>query len=228
MSINQMVATNIQSIATNGLVAYFDAGLSASYTANSSTWTDTVGSDNNATLVNSPTYSSNNNGYYTFNGTNQYATVNGSPINVTNYTKCVWVYFNASADNNILSYDDNNATGHYMYTGGTSSLYNGHTSWSGFPTTYSSATTFNNSTWYNIVVTFNTTDGMTLYVNGTLDSTYTAQKTAPVGAGLNIGCYAVAGNLLNGRIAQVLIYNRTLTAAEVRQNFAATRGRFRI
>ena len=228
MSINQMVATNIQSIATNGLVAYLDAGLSASYSGSGSTWVDLVGGDNNGTLQNSPTYSTNNNGYFTFNGTNQWVTLNGSPLNATNYTKCVWFYLNGTADNNLLSYDQA-TNGHYMFFGSTSTMYCGHSSWPGFPNTFGSVTTFSNSTWYNATLTFNTTDGMTLYINGVYDSAYTTTKTAPVYIGVNVGSYDPAGgNFLNGRVAQALIYNRTLTAAEVRQNFAATRGRFKI
>ena len=114
-----------------------------------------------------------------------------------------------------------------MFFGGTSTLYCGHTSWVGFPNTYPSNANFSNSTWYNVVLTFNTTNGMSLYINGALDSTFTTYKTAPVGTGCNIGSYGV-GNLLNGRIAQASIYNRTLTAAEVQQNFNAIRSRFNI
>ena len=145
MSINQMIATNIQQVVTNGLVAWLDAGLSASYSGSGSTWTDISGGDNNANLVASPTYSVNNNGYFTFNGTDQYATLAGSPLNVNNYTKSVWFYLNATTDNNLISYDTG-TIGHYMFFGGTSTLYCGHSSWPGFPNTFGSVTSFSNST----------------------------------------------------------------------------------
>jgi len=227
MSINQMVATNVQQIVTNGLVAWLDAGLSASYSGSGSTWIDLSGGDNNATLVSSPTYSTNNNGYFTFDGSSQYATLAGSPLNANDYTKSVWFYLNATFENNLISYDVT-TTGHYMFFGATSTLYCGHSTWPGFPNTFGSVTSFSNFTWYNATLTFNTTDGMTLYVNGVYDSAYTATKTAPALTGINIGAFGAGGNLLNGRVAQALIYNRSLTAAEIRQNFAATRGRFRI
>ena len=211
-------------VVTSGLVLALDAADRNSYPGSGTTWTDLTGRGNNGTLTNSPTFS---NGYFTFNGSTQYGTISGSPLNVSNYTKCVWFYLNATADNNLLSKDDGANTGHYMFFGGTSKLYCGHTSWPGFPNTSPSSANFSNSRWYYVALTFNTTDGMSLYINGVLDSTFTTYKTAPVGTGCNFGSYGV-GNLLNGRIAQASIYNRTLTAAEISQNFNALRGRFGI
>jgi hypothetical protein len=211
-------------IVTNGLTLHLDAANVRSYPGSGTAWSDLSGLGNNGTLTNSPSFS---NGYLTFNGSTQYGTISGAPLNVSTYTKCVWFYLNATADNNLLSKDDGSNTGHYMFFGGTSKLYCGHTSWVGFPNTYPSSANFSNSTWYFVALTFNTTDGMSLYINGALDSTFTTYKTAPVGTGCNIGSYGV-GNLLNGRIAQASMYNRTLTRAEVQQNFNATRGRFGI
>lgn len=209
------------SIVGQDLTVFLDAN---NYSGSGSTWTDQSGNGYNATLYNTPTYSSSNGGYFTFNGSNQYATVSGSPLTLTSYTKSVWFYRNLTTDNNLVSFSD--PGGHYMFFNGTAKLYSGHTAWTGFPTTYASTSNFTNFVWYNVTLTFNTTDGMALYRNGALDSTYTAQKTAPTAGGVNIACYATGGNLLNGRIAQVLIYSRSLTPAEINQNFQFTRSRF--
>ena len=214
------------SIVTSGLTMYLTG---ASYPGSGTTWTDTQGGDNNATLVNSPSYSSSQGGYFTFaSASSQYATVAGTPLNTASYTKSLWFWLNTVTDNNLLSFDNGVGTGHYMFFGGTSTLYTGHTAWSGFPTTYGSVTSFSTGRWYHVAVTFNTTDGMAIYVNGVLDSTYTTQKTASASAAINIGCYAVAGNLLNGRATEIACYNRSLTATEVLQNYTATRGIFSI
>lgn len=196
----------------------------AKYSGSGSTWTDLTGNGFDATLVNSPTHSTSNGGYFTFVPTStQYATVSGSPLNTTAYTKSIWCMFNNTADNNLVSSDTGN---HYMFTGGTNKLYCGHANWTGFPLVYGSTATISNSTWYNFTLTFNTTDGMALYINGSLDSTYTAQKTAPTGGGVNLGSFSAGGNLLDGRIAQVLIYNRALGAGEVLQNYNAARATY--
>jgi len=211
-------------IVEDGLVVQLTG---SSYPGSGSTWTDLVGGDNNATLVNSPVYSSNNGGYFTFDNTaTQYATLAGSPLNTNSYTKSVWFYLNGTNDNNLASFSD--PGGHFMFFNATNKLYCGHTAWTGFPTTYPSTASFSNFTWYNAVLTFNTTDGMKLYINGALDSSYTAQKTAVTATGMNLACYAPGGNLLRGRIAEVLIYNRSLTIGEVQKNFNATRSLFGI
>jgi hypothetical protein len=93
-------------------------------------------------------------------------------------------------------------------------------------TAFPSNANFSLSTWYNATLTFNTTDGMVLYINGSQDSTYTANKTAHSGnSSTNIAAFG-AGNLLNGRIAKVYCYNRSLTAAEVLQNYNADKAKF--
>lgn len=210
------------SVITSGLTLYLDGSV---YPGSGSTWTDQSGNGNDATLINSPTYSSLNGGYFTFNGSNQRATVAGTPLNTTNYTKCVWFYLNATTDNNLISYDDGIGNGHYMYFAATNRMYSGHVSWPGFATTYPSTGTFSNFTWYFVTITFNTTDGTALYKNAILDSTFTTYKTAPLAGQVNLGSFG-AGNLLNGRIAKVMLYNRTLSAAEVLQNFNATKANY--
>jgi hypothetical protein len=196
-----------------------------SYPGSGTTWTDITGQTNNITLVNSPTYTSAAPSYFTFDGSTQRGSGTGVVLTSTSYTKMVWFYLNALGDNNIVSSDTG---GHYMFFQGTNRLYSGHTNWAGFPSNYPSTATFNLSTWYNVALTFNTTDGMTLYINGVFDSSYTTIKTAFTGDGsTNIASYG-AGNLLNGRIAQVVTYNRSLSVNEILQNFNATRGRFGI
>ena len=109
---------------TSGLTLLLDAG---SYPGSGSTWSDTSGNGADATLVNSPTYSTSDGGYFTFvPASTQYATVAGTPLNTTAYTKYVWCRFNASTDNNLVS---SSAGGHFMFTGGTSKLYCGHANW---------------------------------------------------------------------------------------------------
>jgi hypothetical protein len=75
--------------------------------------------------------------------------------------------------------------------------------------------------------TFWTWDGTTLtsYTNGIADGTAT-------GFSFNISnLYTTIGNAVNaqyfaGRIAQTLVYNRVLSAAEIMQNYQAVKTRF--
>ena len=211
------------SLVSSGLTLHIDAGNSSSYSGSGSTWTDIAGTADNITLVGSPTYTSGTPSYFTFNGSTQYGTGSGTNVvPTTAYTKFVWFYLNALADNNLVS----SATGgHFMFMNSTSNLYCGNANWPVY-TVFASATSFSTGIWYNATVTFSTTNGMTLYVNGAFDATYTANKAAHVGNGsTNVAAFG-AGNLLNGRISQVLCYSRELSAAEVLQNYNATKSKF--
>jgi hypothetical protein len=215
--------STVSSIVTTNLTLQLDASNPSSYPGSGTTWTDIAGTAQNITLVNSPTYTAASPSYFTFNGSTQRGTGTGAVLSSTTYTKSVWFYLNSYVDNNLVSSD---VGGHYMFFQGGNKMYSGHTNWAGFPSNYPSTATFSLNTWYYAALTFNTTDGMALYINGTLDSTYTTIKTAFTGDGsTNIASYG-AGNLLNGRIARVYCYDRSLTAAEVLQNYNATKTAF--
>ena len=216
--------TSWGNIVTTNLTLRLDASDSASYPGSGNTWIDLVNPQQNITLVNTPTYTATAPSYFTFNnGSNQYGTGSGAVLGSSSYTKSVWFYLNSYVDNNIVS---SNTGGHYMFFQGGNKMYNGHSNWAGFPSNYPSTATFSLNTWYNVALTFNTTDGMKLYINGNLDSSYTTIKTAFTGNGsTNIAAYGT-GNLLNGRIAKVYCYDRSLTASEVIQNWNADKSKF--
>lgn len=215
------------SIPRTTIKAVLDPGNTKSYPGTGSTITDLIRNGNNGTLINSPTFSTNNGGILTFNGTTQYVQGSGTPlVPGTVYTKSVWFNLAATADNNLVS---SNNGGHFMYMASTSKLYCGHTDWGNYQA-YPSTASLSNGVWYHACLTFSTTNGMTLYINGALDSTYTALKTAIPGNGnINLGSFADSGgNYLNGSIGHVALYSAELTAAEVKQIFDATRGRYGI
>lgn len=210
-------------IVTNGLTMCLDAANIKSYSGSGTSWNDLSSGKNNGTLTNSPTFSNNT---FTFNGSNQYVTGSGTPVGINAYTKCIWFKLNSlSVDNNLLSSDTG---GHFMYipVSGTPKLYCGHSDWGNYQA-FPSTTTFTTGVWYQACLTFDTTNGMILYINGTQDATYSALKTSVSGTGVcNIGCFSLGGNLLGGIVSQALVYNRVLTAQEVLQNYNAIKGRF--
>jgi len=221
-NVGSLTLTQSPTIVFDNLTLRLDAGNSTSYPGSGTTWTDIAGTAQNITLVNSPTYTSGTPAYFTFNGSNQRGSGTGAVLSSTSYTKSVWFYLNALADNNLVSSD---IGGHFMYFAGGSKLYSGHANWGNYQA-YPSTANFSLSTWYNTTLTFNTTDGMVLYINGVQDSTYTANKTAHGGdSSTNIASFG-AGNLLNGRISKVYCYNRSLTAAEVLQNYNFDKSQF--
>ena len=217
-----LIKTEIMSIVTDGLTLRLDAGNPASYDGGGIIWTDISGTEQNIELVNSPTFTSGTPAYFTFNGSDQFGVGNGEVLSSTSYTKSVWFYLNGYADNNLVSSDTG---GHFMFMAGGNKIYCGHANWGNY-TAYPSTADISLSTWYNATLTFNTTDGMVLYINGIQDSTYTAEKTAHGGDNsTNIATFG-GGNLLNGRISKIYCYNRSLTSNEVLQNYNFDKSKF--
>ena len=220
---NGLRVSRLPSLIADGLTMYMRADTSY---AGASLWYDS--SDNGADVVlsNSPTWAAGPPAYFLFDGVNQYGTASHTNIvPSTAYTKTAWFYWTGyDANNNIVSGDPG---GHFMFGSGFQKIYCGHSDWGSF-NAFESVTTIALSTWYYAALTFNTTDGMALYINGQLDNTYTAVKTAHPGDGsVNIASYG-AGNFMKGGIGEVHCYNRSLSAGEILQNFNTTRSKYGI
>ena len=215
-------------IVTSGLLLQLDANNSLSYKGSGNTWYDISGNGNNMTLINTPTYVSSAISYFDFNGTNQYATGSGVTVPNSAYTKSVWFWVDVYTDNNIVS-GYNGTGGHFLYMSGTNKVIVGHHNQGVIFSTYRSTASISLNTWYNVTVTFNTTNGFKIYINGQLDSSYN-MTLAHLGSGTtNLGAYSnEGGNYLNGRISKVYTYGRVLTANEVLQNFNADRPLFEL
>jgi hypothetical protein len=233
-------------IVTDGLVLALDAGNIKSYNAgiSTTTWTDLTGNSNTGTLTNGPTYSSSNGGSIVFDGTNDYVTL---PTNLlihetgNPFTFSIW--FKTSSTGIILGQQNSptpNSGGGYVpaiYVGTNGLLYTS-CFWGGSTGNQSvSSSSVNNGSWNNITVTF-ASNSQISYLNGvsyaTLAKTQTNYSSTYyyfLGSGtgnssfwLNFG----SSPYFNGSISNTSYYNRALTAAEVSQNFNATRGRYGI
>jgi hypothetical protein len=70
-----------------------------------------------------------------------------------------------------------------------------------------------------------TSTAATLYVN-TSSATNTVSHTSTTIDDLKLGQDDFGSRFMNGNIANVMMYNRALSANEILQNFNATRSRF--
>ena len=81
----------------DGLVLNLDASRLDSYLRTGTSWKDISGNQNNGTLINGPTFNSNNGGSIVFDGTNDYMTL-GSPTGFSmapsGVTMVFWIYNN--------------------------------------------------------------------------------------------------------------------------------------
>jgi len=211
-------------IVKDGLVLCLDAGNIKSYSGTGTAWNDMSGQRNNAVLTNGPTYTALNKGAIILDGSNDCAVVNGNAaiLSKTAYTKMAWFYLTSfSTPNNIIS--GGNGAEHAFWMAGTNKLNAGH---NGIWSTIVGNTTLSLNTWYFGAVTYNSTTGWVLYLNGVQDATNGTTTTFSGTQEVLIGGYGTGANPFTGRISYALVYNRVLSAAEIRENYNATKGRY--
>lgn len=205
---------------TEGLTMWLDAGNASSYPGSGTTWTDLSGSGNNAVLTGiTPWTSAGDLSYFTFNNGAGYAQ-GGYFLPNTTYTK-VAIFRVAGSYVNLISGDDSSQ--HAFWGGATAYLRAGHNgAWS----TIVSPTITPTNQWVFGAVSFSSTSGWRLYLNGAVVATNgSTTQFAPNPARVQIGAYNGNGNNLNGDMSVALVYNRVLSDGEITQlyNFYLTR-----
>ena len=209
----------------------------AKYTANFTP----PGNPNNGTLTNGPTYSATNGGSIVFDGTNDKVVVPyKSSLNPSNLTLSSWFkrtsagFYSHPANLPIAndSWGPPYTTYGFEFTASTDeiaftlSFTDNNLSYTTAPASAALAV----GSWVNVVGTY---DGSfrKIYVNGQLITSVAETRTIrTTNTDFILGAENRDQNsyMLNGSIAQTLIYSRALSAAEILQNFSAIRGRFGI
>ena len=228
-------------IVTNGLVAYYDAGLAASQPSDG-IWHDISDFGNPVTAsVSPPTY--NSSGYFTFDRVNTQR-FQLDALNITSWTDPwtieTWMFTPTGA-----TWSDGTNLSHFISVGVTDgswglirgSVNNQTTAWIryGAITTAANAT-LSRDVWNQVVARWDPVLGiLSMYVNGQLvDSSASITPTGvPDTSLMSIGganntLSGSPGIFYEGNIAAVILYNRALSSAEVDVNFQALRNRFRI
>ena len=211
-------------IVTDGLQVFLDAGNTRSYPGTGNTAYDLSGLGNTSALTNGPTFNSSNLGAFVLDGSNDYILVNSQAniLSKTAYTKIAYIYIsNFSTVNNIISGGFSGQHAFWMF--GTDKLNAGH---NGAWNTVVGATSLSLNTWYFAAVTYSDSTGWKLYLNGREDGTSATTTTFTGNQEIVIGAYS-SGNNFTGRISNIQVYNRALTATEIFQNYHATKGRYK-
>jgi len=225
-------------IVTDGLVLALDAGNPKSYPGSGTTWYDRSGNGNNFLLQNSPSFSSNNNGNISFDGTNEWC--ERPNLGLSDHTKEVW--FRSDNDTQgpgVGASDIITILGPYITAGGSAGKYT-------YIGIYNTNLTFRiddgvNShqdirtqdydvdRWYCAVITYDASSGI---VKAYLDGQQVGTRNFTAGIIFNSEKEFIAksdngqNESFIGSVASVKMYNRALTAAEIQQNFNALKGRF--
>ena len=223
-----MSVKNRNTIVTDGLVFYVDAGNDKSYPGSGTTWTDLIGS-NDGTFSATPTTDSANGGSIVFDGADDIVESSINPsVFSTGYdafTVNYWVNWTNYNDYNSTTFDlrfNTNAQWTDYIENSNNKLYSYSNS-----ALQMSDTSLSTGVWYNIcvVITQGTGNNFSTYFNGQLDKTGSWNK--------NLGTptkYRIGGNRatkrLNGKLPLMSYYNRALSATEVLQNYNALKNRF--
>lgn len=209
----------------SGLILNWDA---ANYPGTGTTLNDTSGNGLNATLSNSPTYSSGNGGYFTYNGSNTALIRADSTImNSQSITVETWAYPTATNQYGTFLEKGSQNTQYFLF------LYGGTLYWrvSGLTdTTLTAASFMTANTWHHIVGTA-TSGSQKVYINNVVRATTTntgtiSTNTNGMSVGISGGFPANGGLCFSGRIAISRVYNRVLTDAEIASNWNSGKSRF--
>lgn len=211
----------------SGMVLYLDASNATSYSGNGNIWYDLSGNGNDVTMQNSGNITWNNTGpVYFSTGTNGWfsnPSATNLPVGNSEYTFIIWVQLGSSwGGNGFMSvgpFGSSNQANAFR-AGSTNQLIN---YWWGNDLVVQD-NSVSPTNWFNAVVKY---DGITrsIWVNGVLVGSDT-----PVGHNVTSSVIQIAktaGNeFLNGNIAEVLIYNTSLSNSDIVQYYNSTKSRF--
>lgn len=211
-------------VVLNGLVMWLDAGNTASYPGSGTAWNDISSNGNNGTLFNGVTFDSGNGGSLVFDGSNDYfrSSTNGLTIGANLlHSLEMWVNFTTITGSRWwLAVIGQFTTGANHWIGNTATA-NQFGAWNGGQV---SANLLGANQWLHLVTTF---DGTTIriYVNSVFGSSNTTSFNF-TNTDFTIALNGQGENYFNGKVAIARIYNKTLSADEVLQNYNANKSRF--
>lgn len=212
-------------IATDGLVLALDAADRNSYISGSTTWRDLSSNAYTGTLTSGPTFSSDNGGAIIFDGVDDKCTISNTIPSLSTFT--IEFFLNTAVvdgTQNIIL--DQNTSLRYEIT--TTNKFNIHlgngNAWAF--TTDSSNTVVVANRWYHTAWTWNGSSSI-IYVNGISDASYSHSAASSGTGNIILGQYTFDNSYAwSGRIGSAKIYNRSLSASEVLQNYNAQKSRF--
>ena len=214
-------------IVNNGLVLCLDASDRNSYPGSGTTWFDVSGNGNHATLNNGVGFSTDNGGIMTFDGANDYAMIT-TATSYSEYTImffCKWVassgyserLFGSDAFGTYTIFNPYNVGFHYNPLGGVPSSV-----------TLASGVNIGFGTWCHVAVTVSTASpNVVIYVNGIARNSWSTIPSQNLYPNLFIGAQNTS-LYSNCQFGNFIIYNKSLIATEVLQNYTVTKSRFNL
>jgi hypothetical protein len=230
-------------IITDGLILSLDAANPKSYPGTGTVWNDLSGNGNNGTLINGPTFSSNNIGSIVFDGVDDYTTTITTPTQLLgnpSFTVSGWFFRLGNLPTNTGTWGFGGNTTNQGINSWWSNNNNQITIDTWGQATFTTGVEYPLQQW--VYVTWQkisgamTRDNCILWRN--LDS-YTGgqliiirpENVAPNinNNGVTLARISPTYNVpVNIRISNFMVYNRILSPQEVQQNYNATKSRYNL
>jgi hypothetical protein len=219
-------------IVNDGLVLHLDAANLRSYPGSGTTWSDLNTGGNNGELVNSPIYSNDFKGYFSFATNTLIKIPNDTRLDLQTVTVEVWFKTNALSQNGFLFEKGLVNTQYNLFFESNTLRWRHKRVGTAFVNTIgiTTANFITTDKWYQVVATWQS--GLQgVYINGVLVGSNTLTGVLDVNnRGMSLGAYGgfdgSRGYYLNGSISTCRVYNKVLTSIEIKQNFEATRSRY--
>jgi hypothetical protein len=207
-------------------------------------------------LINNPTFNSNNGGNIVFNGINQYGSTPSTSLfnfGSNNFTIDVWCFFDASTSTDdtyryLFNFQTPTTSSYLLLSKWRSNALLGNTS-NGVFLDYSVAGSRYTITTSNLVPSPNiantitsplydvpnkwsnfiisvSSNVMSLYINSVLYGSVSLGSRWNSNTILYLGTYDTTSSVMKGLIPNFKVYNRALSASEVLQNYNATKFRY--
>jgi hypothetical protein len=208
-------------IVKEGLVLDVDAAVSRSYSGTGLTAYGLVGGIG-GTLVNGAGFATTNNGYFIFDGSNDYINFgNSSTLQQSSGTLSAWTKASSPGGSYRGIIAKQGAYG-LFYTDSVLVTYD----WAA-DAGRSTGINIADNTWKNVVLTYQSgvSNGTFIYINGVSVLTTTITVLNQIN-NLFGGAEANASQFAACQISSFNMYSRALTAQEVLQNYNATKGRY--
>ena len=209
-----------------------DAGNSSSYPGSGTTWTDLSGNGHNATLINGPTYTSDDGGSLIFDGSDDYATISSASALggfSGDFSIEFWFKGDDQGANDVflenwtpglgaqrwaIQSADNGTPGNMIWVRDGSIIF-----------TTSGIDVFDDNWHQHVVSRVGAT--ITYYIDTISRGSETFSTTFSSGDTLGIGKWSGGGFFIDGSLPIIRIYNgKGLTQGEVSTSFDAVKARF--
>jgi hypothetical protein len=221
----------------DGLVLCLDAANTKSYPGSGTSWVDLSGNGNNGTLTNGPTFNSANGGSIDFDGSNDFiqGTIPSSVFSGAHTISC-WFYrrslsgWSGLFSNNVGT----NSCTILTFIENTNTVGTNRAGLSATSIAVNLGADHFNKWIYCTIVYSNITNGSAVNVyaykdKNLLTATGNLYWTLSSSNSYYVGRHWQGDTQVhNGLISSTSVYNRALSAAEIHQNYNATKGRFRL